>query len=1090
MGCGDERRPAAVGGAVPLLGPFGWFVLGPVLADGERVWFEPADCAIHISAADAVGEEPGLEIRREWDGTRWAFVGDTAPPIGATRVVRDARGLLISFVRDGRLTAVLRDSTGAFAGLTRGRAGARRVSTVPAMDARGNVVGTEDRWTADGATATLRWESGHLASAETPRGLTRYAYATGALSSVRTADGGGAVLSTGRIVVGAAEWQCDHDEQGTTVTVGGDRWHVAGSAASGQQRVTDPSGGVTVTRWEDGLLAGWTDPMGSDTALIRESSSGASGGIVGVRGVRSWDLSWRGEALASISGADRWTLRSGSDGDLASQTDAVGEMTPWDSADGLVRGWGSGADRRLVARDDEGQVTSVTVGGRVSLSRDPAGRIVGVTNPGGGEWRLSRDGMGRVSQVTDPGGARWRIGWDVVGRVASVTDSSGRQTTWDREEAGIASVRMDGQAWHFGRDTHGRVRTAEDPWGRRWTVSRDALGRPVALVRPDQSTFRMKRDRVGNLVGVDDFSIRRDEAGRPTAWSRGRQSGGWSWDDLGWTGVRGPGIAFTLTRDPAGRVSGVELESGEAWKLARDTAGRVLAVAGPGAVTLGRDSSGRVNALSGSAGVLRLHRDGRGLVSRVDVERGGSSRSWLWRRDGAGRVLGVEAPEGVRLGVDRDEAGRPLLARFQDGSLAKYVWDGAGVGVLLQDAGSALLAVAGWSFDGLGRVTRLRGEVPTLLQRDPLGVLTVQEGADVWSQAPDGVEGPRGAALTWDADGRPLQGRVPEGAPPLWGVAEAQVDWVVDPMGVLRQVIGSRGVVTLAHDALGRLTAWGAGAEDPTGPGIVRDALGRLVSVGGVEALGWEGCLAFSGAARASVPDVGEARPGGGVLVDARRVPMLVVPGGLVAVAPSGLPLTAATGDLGSGGRFQPLIGGPLIGLGDAIDPLSGQTTSAPWNLPGRERDWEVGQGETPWPEPDASAHPGWDPGLWAPESVWADPLRLLVDAGLLPYGGVRATRPPGLPWLPASAAETVPAPVRDPRAVDLHFGPVEAWVIAHARAPVQPAAPGDLVAWLLHVEVNPGAQPGAAGAGQPVGVLGSGSDVVVSELLFGGGGM
>lgn len=1064
-----------------------------MLADGERVWFDPADCGIRVSAVDALGEEPGLELLREWDGARWAFAGDADPPFGATNLVRDARGLLLSFVRDGRLTAVLRDPAGVFTGLTRGRAGARRESSVPAKDERGNVVGTEDRWTADGAAATLRWESGHLASVETPRGLSRYGYATGALTSVRTADGGGAVLAPGRITVGQAEWRCDHDKDGTTVTVAGERWHVSGSAEGGQQRVTDPSGGVTVTRWADGLLIGWTDPAGGDTALTREPTSTSGGGIVGVHGARDWSLSWRGASLASLRGADRWALRYDAAGDLTGETDAVGEMTPWDTADGLVRGWGSGADRRMVARDDEGQVSSITDGGRVSLSRDPAGRIVGVTNPGGGQWRLSRDGLGRVSEITDPGGAHWRIGWDAVGRVASVTDSAGRQTAWDREQAGIVSLRMDGQAWHFGRDVHGRVRTAEDPWGRRWTVSRDALGRPTELVRPDQSTFRMKRDRLGNLVGVDDFAVQRDGAGRPTAWSRGRQSGGWSWDDSGWTGVNGPGVRFTLTRDSAGRVSGVTLDSGEVWKLARDTAGRVLAVAGPGAVTIGRDSSGRVNALSGAAGVLRLQRDGRGLVSRVDVELGGSSRTWLWRRDGAGRSLGVEAPDSVRLGVDRDDAGRPLLARFQDGSLAKYVWDGAGVGVLLQDPGSALLAVAGWSLDGLGRVTRLRGEVPTLLQRDPLGVLTVQEGADVWSQAPDQVEGPRGASLAWDADGRPLQGQVPAGAPPLWGVAEARVDWVTDPVGTIRQVMGSRGVVTLAHDALGRLTAWGAGPEDPTGPtgvqdpaGIVRDALGRLVSVGGVEALGWDGCLAFSGAARASVPDVGEARPGGGVLVDARKVPMLVVPGGLVSVAPSGLPLTAATGDLGSGGRFQPLIGGPLIGLADAIDPLSGQSTSAPWNLPGRERAWEVVSGETPWPEPDAAAHPAWDPGLWAPESPWGDPLRLLVEAGLLPDGGVRATRPPGLPWLPGSAAETVPAPVRDPRAVDLRFGPVEAWVIAHARAPVQPAAPGDLVAWLLRVEANPGAQPGDGMAGQLVGVLGSGSDVVVSEMLFG----
>jgi hypothetical protein len=307
------------------------------------------------------------------------------------------------------------------------------------------------------------------------------------------------------------------------------------------------------------------------------------------------------------------------------------------------------------------------------------------------------------------------------------------------------------------------------------------------------------------------------------------------------------------------------------------------------------------------------------------------------------------------------------------------------------------------------------------------------------------------------------------------------VDWVTDAEGALRQIAGSRGTVTLAHDALGRLTGWTAsgGRAGPAATTIVRDALGRLVSVGPTggarrESLGWEGLLALAGSPRASVSDIGQGRPGGGVLVDARRSPLLVAPLGRVTVAPSGLPLTAATGEVGAAGRFQPVAGGPLIGLLDAIDPVSGQSTSAPWPMPGVARGWEVTASESPWPEPDAHASPVWDPEPFAAEAPWGDPLALLVAVGELPDGGPRADAAPGLPWMPLSMAPAVPAPIPDPEALDVRLDPIEAWVLSRARSPVRPAEASDLATSVL---CDYGAQVGGA--------LGSGMDTVTSCVLL-----
>lgn len=1087
--------------AALLLGPYGWFLFGPDAADGEKVWFDPVDCSVHVSAVDLRGEEPGMEVGRTWGRGGWSFVNDLTPALGNTTIVTDATGQILSFVAAGRRTSVLRGPTAlggahTFQGLSRGGVAATRVSSRPAMDKTNHVIGTEDRWSGGGETATYRWESGGLGSVETAHGLTRYTYTAGRLSAIQAADGSVVTLDAGVVTAAGIEWRCVVEAGATTLTAGPERWRVEGSRAIGEQRVVDPGGGVTASRWVDGRLVGWTDPGGAVTE-VRWGDDGTMSGVTSAMG--SWSMRWANSALTALSGGATWNLSYDAAGNLTQESDALTRLTPWLTAEGAVLQWGAGAARRSLGRGASG-VTSITDGGRVNLKRDGNGRLIGVTDPAGGEWRLVRDGAGRVSEVADPAGAQWRIAWDAVGRVVGVTDSTGRESRWERTASGIVTFAVDGASWRFGRDPVGRVVTAEDPQGRRWRVSRDGAGRPIALVRPDQSTLRFDRDAVGNIVGIDDFHLTRDSAGRPTAWSRGSRSGGWAWDQVGFNGVRGPGVRFGLTRDAAGQISAAELDGGVRWTLDRDVDGRVVRVNGPGAVTIGRDLSGRVTALSGPSGDLRIDRDGRGLPSRLQLTQGADPgagraaapavRQWTWRRDGAGRLLGVEAPGGLRMGVDRDSAGRPLLARFGDGSLARYLWDASGVGVALQGADDGLLAISGWSFDALGHVTRLRGEHPVLLQRDPLGELTVQEGADVWSRAPDRMEGPDGATLTWDLEGRAATAQMPAGAPPLWGVADGPVQWAGSADGTLMRVVGSRGTVTVDHDPLGRLVRWvtGLNGSAPVTTDVVRDALGRLVSVGGAEALGWDGALSFAGAARATIPDVGQARPGGGVLVDARQVAILAAPLGEVRVAPSGLPLTPAVGEIGSGGRFQPLVGGPLFGLLDAVDPMSGQPTGAPWPMPGEEHAWEVTRALTPWPEPDACSDAPWDPARWAPEAPWADPLGLLVDVGLLPDGGPRTVPPPGLPWLPASAAPVIPAPIRDPATVDLRLGTVEAWVYAHARAPVSPADPGSLVAWLLWQEAHPDAPSSRAldpyGA-QSGSAAGSGSDIVTSTLLF-----
>ena len=269
-------------------------------------------------------------------------------------------------------TTVVRGPVGEFQGLTRGTTGILRRSSGPATDKDGRGVGTEDLWSGAGNNVVYRWENGNLASVSTRRGTTRYVYSSGTLRTVETADGSGAALSPGIVLADGVEWACKADPAGTTITAGTDRWRIEGSRAQGEQRVIDPMGSVTSTRWEDGRLLGWTAPNGGVTELgwteARKLESVSSGGA-------EWTLRWDEPGLSGLSGAGSWSLEHDALGNLTGQTDPTGRVTPWLPSGGNVAQWGLGAGRRVVSRSALG-ITAFSDNGRVTLKRTSDDRLL------------------------------------------------------------------------------------------------------------------------------------------------------------------------------------------------------------------------------------------------------------------------------------------------------------------------------------------------------------------------------------------------------------------------------------------------------------------------------------------------------------------------------------------------------------------------------------------------------------------------------------------------------------------------------------------------------------------------------------------
>ncbi len=1092
--------------AEPELGPTGWTWFGPLPpgrdATRDEVVLDPADCRIEVRRTDLDGGPGNRDVRlaRVWTGRRWEWADDwrldgsrlSRPGRGDVRVdadarwgeerlVADAAGRVVERLRGRDRLQILRDEQGEFVGMQRGEVGVR-------VDGQGSL---RRGVAVDGREVRFRYDQGELRSVLDSGGSpVIYTWRDGILAGIVWADGGSVALSgqpgRSRVTGAGGPWSCSvsGDIAGARTTLVGPAGTWIVSRASGSRVVTDPIGGTTRSYWQDGRLTGWTDPRPGDTRIVRDPE-GRITAVTDPSGAR-WSFEWTALGVASVGAPDgtRWALSRGATGGIERVDDPAGRSVTWEvDPAGRQRGWRIGASRWGYVRDAAGRVVAVTdpVGSDVTLRRDRAGRVVTVRDGAGSEWNVDYDGWGRTVAVRAPGGARWDLRRDPLGRVISIRDPV-RETRWSwRPDGTIGRVVVGASGvWELLWNAAGHLSALRDPEGRLTGWSRDALGRPQIVHRADGSALALGRDAAGDLRSAGGVNVRRDASGRALGLSGAAGTVAWDRDPSGRViRVTAPGTILTIARESAGSIREVRVGETTPVRLQRDGQGRVVraeADAAIGAVVdLTRDAAGRILSLTRSgAPAVRIDRDVRGLESSVSV----GSTTFAVGRDATGRTVSLEASGGVRLGVDRDGAGRPRHVRFSDGALARFTQDEHGTTISIEDRDGARAGEGGWEFDATGLLSSLRSGATWLLRRDPLGALVaVESEAAVWSSTPDGVDGPGGAFVRYDARGRPISARSPSGArgatgstDGAWGLGAGPAMYDTDDDGAMRAVLGDRGKIRLHHDAAGRLDAW----EGPAGKvRLARDAFGRLARVGGTPVDGWDGLVVLGGAPFVHLARVAVAARDFGAALDPRGTPaFLVRPRGL-AVSPAGGP--AATGEAAgsesharnpsfaaAGGRFQPIPDGPLLSLSDAVDPLSGQATGPVLRLPWAPRPWEPAPGASPLASPDAAASAvPWDPAGWAPDSPWSDPLALLIAVGELPSGAhaghapsaagsLRTSRVPGLPWLPSSLAPELPAVLPDPSTFQPDDDPVIAWVYASARAPTEPPEPASLATALL----------------------------------------
>ncbi|MCB9597000.1 MAG: RHS repeat protein [Sandaracinaceae bacterium] len=398
-------------------------------------------------------------------------------------------------------------------------------------------------------------------------------------------------------------------------------------------------------------------------------------------------------------------------------------------------------------------------GGSVVATLDPEGRPATVKAPDGGVEKHVYDDAGRVVVHVDATGTEAQLRYADDALVERAGD--GPPTAIRTNAAGATEIVV-GDEWleveRDGARRPSRVRLRDEEW----TATYDGLGRPAQLDGPD-GRRRFEHDAFGRLVGIE---------------------------------VDGLRAAFT--RDGEGRLLRATLPDGD-WVIERDRGGLPRLVTRPDfACELRFDRERRLTAVVDRRGRRwAFTRDAMGrVVEEIDFDQ----RSYQYRYAGASSdVATLVLPDGDRVGVYRDKAGRVTEARYGKTIEERFVYDVA------------------------GRVIEARREDNVVtLGRDRLGaVVSERQGEDEVGASYDArgrralVVSSVGARITrtWGANG----GRVVEIMAPDGSRHEVQLDrsrLVSGDLDVARAPrdppLRFSGEGEVERDVAGRITAWTA----------------------------------------------------------------------------------------------------------------------------------------------------------------------------------------------------------------------------------------------------------------------------------------
>ena len=595
---------------------------------------------------------------------------------GLTRLVRDRAGRIVEATDpDGRTTRYGWDACGRPAWQEAPDGG----RTDYTYDADWRVVAVE---TPDGRTEAAYDECGRMIRLTRPGwGTSSWSYdRAGRLREERSAawgriryahDAAGRLTAVTNALGGTTRF--DYDQCGRLVSTTDPLGRTTSRTYTASDKVetlTDPLGAVTRAGYDAAGRQTWqTDPAGGRLDFSYDEAgrptltvgTDADGEVV----LRSRE-SWRGRTLRAQGpdGADEIDVdRLGRP--LAHRRDGRTVSTwAWSAGGELLERTGPGAERTILTRDEDAGTVSLdgTAFGRVTLTRDRAGRLTSMSGPGLRQtWQW--DAAGRMilhEAVVDGASTRSEVVYDDAGRPLRVTGPEGT-TSYSYDEAG-------------------QLVGVEGPRGRE-TLTWDAAGalreRRRVSETGEEEVERFSYDGAGRLTarvrdgGATTYTY--DAAGRRTGQEGPEGRCRYTWSPAGLlmgVSVQGPGRDQERTPESSG--GGGESEGGEpvTWRIERDALGLPVRIGG---TEVTWDVATAVPSISSFDGAAVTELPGALAVKGVlhpagwrTARAGGSANPWaipaaVVGGEGEGRPA-VGGP-GAGMGADAagDPAGGPVL---------------------------------------------------------------------------------------------------------------------------------------------------------------------------------------------------------------------------------------------------------------------------------------------------------------------------------------------------------------------------------------------------------------------------------------------
>ncbi len=560
---------------------------------------------------------------------------------------------------------------------------------------------------ADGQTVGYQYDgSGNLTSVGYTGGMAAITYTSDppftSVASITTADG---VVRKYDVPVDPTQIRLTDGKGNATLYVS--------SAVGLLLSVTDASGNVVSYTYDTAGRRTATTNGAGETAKFSYDSAGNLAGITDNAGNRwSADYTSAGPAHITDPNGNVWTFTYDGSGNLA----------------GVANPAGGGISATLSAA---GQITSLTdgLGNKTSYQYSSDGLLTTFIDALAGKWVYQYDGAARASSRTDPGGSTLSASYGVDNGITGLG-------------AGNAQISFDYSGLQ--RNTSNRLVSYTDSFGNQVTYQYNAAGQVSAMTLPGGNTVTYQYDRTHRLSMVSDWAgnfavYRYDAAGYPVSVT---VSGGpiavYQYDParrlraLMSTGSDGlPVAGYRYTFDANGnRITGSALEpstakftiaansltfnaanhpvgrsDGQSYQY--DARGNLVAIQGPGAVTLGYDAFGRLQSI-GAASSTSYTYDSTGL--RVVRTTNGTDRRFVYDLSGSQ----------PRVVMETDNTNTPI---------AWYVY---GLGLLwkVTAAGTPYF----YHFDGDGNTVALSTPASGVVNRyryDPTGLLvSVTEGVE------------------------------------------------------------------------------------------------------------------------------------------------------------------------------------------------------------------------------------------------------------------------------------------------------------------------------------------------------------------------